>query len=186
MVFQFKIQIKELKNPTVWRRVMVPDTFTFKQFHEVIQAAFGWWNYHLYEFTDDANPIIHIGIPDDEFPEFAYDDSNLFQLLDVFRFEGQTINYEYDFGDSWEHSITLEKIFNQRAKRAMLITGKGACPPEDCGGIYGYRNILKKLQNPTDEEYESLRTWLGLKVGKNWNKETFDYAKAQLAVWAVK
>jgi hypothetical protein len=88
--------------------------------------------------------------------------------------EGDQFTYTYDYGDLWEHCITLEEIFYETAKHATLLSGRGKCPPEDCGGVSGYQNFLKTLNNPNDPDYKNMHTWAGLAKGEYWNPEEFD------------
>lgn len=152
-MLQFKIQIKDIKKPPVWRRVLVPETFTFHKFHEVIQAAFGWYDYHLYQFSPNGyGSEPQISLPSDEDWEPVVDASKL-KLKDVFTQKGQTYVYIYDFGDDWTHKITLEEITDAKALKASCIDGKGACPPEDCGGAFVYEEIKRLIsKDPNSEE----------------------------------
>ncbi len=187
MKLQFKIQIKGLSGPTVWRRVLVPETFTFEKFHHVIQGAFGWENSHLYQFSPKGyGSFPCIGIPEDDGLWLKEtDDASETYLNQYFYGVGQKYTYIYDFGDDWTHTILLEKIFDENAIRAELIKGKGACPPEDCGGIWGYYSLLDVLDNPKHEEYKELRQWLGLKRGEKWDPDFFDFEAAKLRVAQV-
>src|SRR5438874_9232485 len=134
MAFQFKLQLKHITDPVVWRRVVVPEQFTFYKFHLVIQKAFGWENYHLFQFSPkgySSQPII--GIPN---PEAMHEilDSRKIKLHEIFTQPKQKFAYIYDFGDDWFHNILLEKITEEKKIRADCIDGGGTCPPEDCGG----------------------------------------------------
>ena len=170
MAFQFKIQLKDISQPPVWRRVLVPKDFTFDRLHEVIQAAFGWENYHLYEFSPQgigSNPSITDPNGNDwDEPDM---DASETKLNEIFTKEKQTYIYTYDFGDSWEHKITLEKITDDNSsKKAACIGGEGACPPEDCGGVWGYESFLKIISDSQHPEYEGMREWAGLEEGETW------------------
>ena len=171
MALQFKIQIKNIHKPPVWRRVLVPENFTFDEFHLVIQDAFGWYNYHLYQFSPTgygSTPIIALASEDDwEAPDM---DAEKTKLKDIFKTENQKYTYIYDFGDDWIHSIILEKILDDKIKHAKCLAGKGFCPPEDCGGPGGYERIKDVLANPDHEEYKDTREWLGLED----DNEVFD------------
>lgn len=181
MVYIFKIQIKNIKKPPVWRRVAVPATYSFSKFHEVIQDAFGWENRHLYQFSPKgygSEPVI--GVPGDsdfDFFDTSIEDSSKIKLKAVFKEKGEKFVYIYDFGDDWEHTILLEDILETKALKAELLMGKGMCPPEDVGGPWGYAHFLEAIANPNHEEYESLREWMDLEEGDEWittlDKETF-------------
>lgn len=175
MVYQFKIQLEDVTNPPVWRRVMVPEKFTFEQFHQLIHLAFGWEGYHLYQFSPTgygSQPLI--GIPSGY--EFDVPDMNAkkTKLNQVFTQEKQTFNYLYDFGDSWSHHIVLEKLLPDTIKIPVCVAGKGACPPEDCGGAYAYEDLKTILANPSHEEYEEMKEWLGMEDDEKWDAGAFD------------
>jgi hypothetical protein len=165
-VFQFKVTLKGVR-PTVWRRFQVPESYTFWDLHVAIQDVFGWDDYHLHEFelmNPQSGAIAAVGIPDDE--EF-FDRKVLEgwkqEIGEWFSRSYRTALYTYDFGDNWEHIVKLEKILPREAKKKypVCIDGKRACPPEDCGGVWGYRDFLKVLKNPENEEYEDLLAWAG-------------------------
>jgi|GEM_PF-1308736 len=145
LTYQFKIKLRGITNPPVWRSVLVPANFTFSGFHAVIQEAFGWWNEHLYCFSD--RPYCHMlniaEVREDDWgyaPDF---DARKFTVGEFFG-DGGIVNklcYVYDFGDDWTHDITLEKVLDEYSDHATCITGKGACPEEDCGGQWGYEDM---------------------------------------------
>lgn len=184
MILQFKIQLANVK-PAVWRRVAVPSNFSFDKFHWVIQAAFGWHGYHLYQFSPggyDSYPII--GIPHEDYDE-EFVDSMKLKLVKIFDSVGQIFVYNYDFGDDWEHKITLEAISTIKSTKAALLAGKGACPPEDCGGPHGYAEMLKIINTPQHPEQKEMLEWLGMEDGKTWNPSFFDVATAHNRVIKV-
>lgn len=133
MPFQFKIQIKDIIKPPVWRRLLVPEDFNFYQFHLIIQAAFGWENAHMYRFSPvdhRSNPIISDKEIYDDLDFFDEDellDSKETKLLEIFNAEGQKFTYLYDYGDSWLHIITLEKITGEKLLYTLCLAGKGTC-----------------------------------------------------------
>lgn len=174
-MFQFRIQIENITKPPVWRKVLVPETFTFQRFHLVIQDAFGWENGHLYQFSPGgygSEPTIALPSEDNWEP---VTDSTETKLKDIFSREGQTYIYVYDFGDDWIHKITLEKITDEKSLVASCIEGKGACPPEDCGGPWGYEDLKATFTNaPDSEEADELREWLGLEENEVWDANHFD------------
>lgn len=163
-VYQFKITLRGIK-PPIWRRIQVPETYTFWDLHVAIQDAMGWLDYHLHLF-EIANPstdmIEEIGIPDED---FELDREVLpgwkRKIADYFPMDNTKANYTYDFGDNWEHMIKLEKILprDKNVKYPMCIAGKRASPPEDCGGIWGYGDFLEIIMNPEHEEYEEMLEW---------------------------
>lgn len=163
VTFQFKIQLKNISAPTVWRRIEVPSHYTFEDFHDIIQASFLWEDYHLFMFCPQgfgSHPSIGIPTEDDDLIDI---DADSIPLSDVFIKEKQTYTYIYDFGDDWIHTITLEKIHNKTIDYPICTAGKGGCPPEDCGGPWGYQRLKEILANPKHPEYKETRKWLGLK-----------------------
>ena len=176
MAFQFRIQIKDVQKPPVWRKVIVPESFTFEQFHRVIQEAFGWGNYHLFQFSPSgygSEPVIAIP-SDDDWEKTALNASDT-KLSSVFNTENQKYTYIYDFGDDWEHTILLENILPEKTEKASCLTGKGACPPEDCGGPWGYERLKEILKDPKHKEYKEIKEWIGIEdVKDKFHPEKFD------------
>ncbi|MDR1115805.1 MAG: plasmid pRiA4b ORF-3 family protein [Tannerella sp.] len=166
MTFQFKIQIEDITKPPVWRKVLVPETFTFHKFHQVIQAAFGWENAHLYQFSEKeygSGEVYGVPTEDEDDWETPVTDSREKKLKDIFIKEGKKYIYIYDLGDDWVHKITLEKIINENRTKASCIDGKGACPPENCGGVWGYEEIKETfVRDPQGKKAVEFRRWLGL------------------------
>ena len=182
MALQFKIQLKNISKPAVWRRVVAPESFTFLQFHDVIQRAFGWDSYHLFEFSPQgfgSYPAYGIPSPQDD---GEMTDARKIKISTVFKKAGQKFNYIYDFGDEWSHSILLELRTTEKIITADCIAGKGKCPPEDCGGTWGYENLLKILANPADEEHTAMMEWLGIDEPGDWDVNEFDLEDARASV----
>jgi hypothetical protein len=161
MVYQLKVTLKGSK-PPIWRRVQVPANITLHRLHMILQSVMGWTNSHLYSF-DIAGIEYSIPDPDSDFGEFCTKDSRRTKLNKVISQEKTRFTYEYDFGDGWEHDILVEKIFPAEtgAQYPVCLAGKRACPPEDCGGIWGYDDLLKVIRNPEHGEYEEIIEWLG-------------------------
>lgn len=174
MAFEFRIQLQKTSKPPVWRKLKVPENFTFDRFHIAIQNTFGWLNSHLYEFSEKGDgSSFQIEIPHVD-SEVEAVDSRKIKLKDIFEHEKQTFIYLYDFGDDWTHKITLEKITSEKIKAPSCISGKGKRPPEDCGGIWGYQYFLEILSNPKHPEYKEMREWAGLEDGEEWDVNEFD------------
>jgi len=158
-VYQLKVSLLDTK-PPIWRRVLVDGGETLDQVHEVIQAAFGWWNYHLHEFV--VGPKRYgIPNPDGDWGEPPQDERRT--RLDAIAGDGSSLRYSYDFGDGWDHQIVVEKVLPQNADTATpaCTDGRRACPPEDCGGTGGYRELLEILADPTHPEHDERQEWLG-------------------------
>ena len=175
-VYQFKITLEGIK-PPIWRRIQVPETFTFWDLHVAIQDAMGWVDYHLHEF-EVRHPFtgekVKIGTPIEEEEFFGQEIilERKQKIADWFSMENRIANYTYDFGDSWEHKIQLEKILprDKNIEYPTCVAGKRACPPEDCGGIWGYERLLEAINNPDHEEHKEMLEWFG----GEFNPEHFD------------
>jgi hypothetical protein len=117
----------------------------------------GWSDSHLHQFEVNSQ---FYGIPDPAF-DFDVKDENRIKLTQCLKREKSVIFYEYDFGDSWQHKILLEKIlpFDKTLQLPQCIKGKRACPPEDCGGIIGYEDFLAVIQDPQHPEHEEMLEW---------------------------
>lgn len=180
--FQLKVSIDELDNPKVWRRIIIPSYFSFNHLHYVIQAVFGWTDSHLYQFSGNgfgSNSVICKLYDEYESHEQEQLDAMIIPLSRIFKREGDTYTYIYDFGDSWQHTILLEKVIPKVSYLPDLLDGKGACPPEDCGGIMGYQNMLEILTDQNHPEYYEYLEWLGLEEDENWDPEEFDIEYSQ-------
>ncbi len=138
-ILQLKITLKGTSKPPVWRRVQVRADTTFAMLHQIIQAAFGWTDTHLHNFEYEGEKI---GVPDPEWDNDCADEAET-TLDEVLLGPKDRVRYTYDFGDNWEHDIVLEKVIKPDAGdgRPVLLTGKGASPPEDCGGPWGYAEL---------------------------------------------
>lgn len=185
MTYQFKIQIKGITKPPVWRRVLVPDAITFQQLHFVIQEAFGWENAHLYSFSDKAyGGSFYISEPD-EMDAFSFvprkDASKLKLRTFLGKDSSKSLVYWYDFGDDWIHTIKLEAVSDEALLHARCLAGKGTCPPEDCGGVPGYEYMKGLLEeDPESEEAQEMREWLGLEDGETWDANHFNLEETNL------
>ena len=175
-VYQFKITLKDIK-PLIWRRIWVPKTYTFWDFHVAIQDSMGWYDCHLHEFEivnllSVTKTIIGIPNEDEDFANYKTLPGWKQKIADYFSKENKSANYIYDFGDNWEHKIILEKILpkENNITYPLCIKGERACPPEDCGGSYGYEDFLKIIGDPDDEQHERMLEW----IGGEFNPEHFD------------
>jgi hypothetical protein len=186
MLLQLKIQIKGISKPPVWRKLLVPDHFTFHRLHQIIQAAFGWEDYHLYQFSPNGyGSSPQIGLEDEEWTDEDLISAKKVKLKEYLGQKGKTFTYIYDFGDDWTHRIVVEEVIDQKAIRAELLAGKGACPPEDCGGAWGYEDMKEALMDPAHEMHDELRDWLELEEGEAWDAQSFDLNAAKAAVSTV-
>jgi len=158
-VYQLKVLLEGSK-PPIWRRILVRDSVTLDELHAILQIVMGWTDSHLHQFI--ANRNIY-GVPDPEFDFEPILDERDFKLKDLLKKEKQSIRYEYDFGDGWMHKITLEKILPYDPDTALpiCIKARGACPPEDVGGIWGYYNFLEAISDKKHPEHQEYKEWIG-------------------------
>lgn len=169
MIYQFYIEMQE-SNPLIWRRIVVPADYTLYQLHMAIQGAFGWENCHLFQFSENGiEDKTCYGIPGDWDTDIVTLDARKTKMAKVFRKENQAYCYIYDFGDGWDHRIVLEKILNDDFGRPHCIEGRGACPPEDVGGMRGYQEMMKIMATPRHKDRASYIAWLGLEPGEKWD-----------------
>lgn len=140
----------------------MPSDLSLGQFHTVLQISMGWTDSHLHQFISDG---VFYGMSDDEldFEMEETEDENKYKISQLLRKEKDSIVYEYDFGDGWEHKVTLEKIlpYDSKMELPKCIKGKRACPPEDCGGIWGYYHLLEVISDSENPEHEEMLGWLG-------------------------
>ena len=187
MLYQFKIQIKEIAKPPVWRKLIVPANYSFHNFHIAIQVAFGWDNSHLYEFSPNGyGSYPSIKEPSEDNEDYGETlDSDETKLLEIFTKEKQKFTYIYDFGDDWIHSIVLEEILPNIEMYPRLLAGKGKCPPEDCGGIWGYEKLKETLSNIDHPEYKEMSEWYGLENNELWDATIFNIKETRKRIMEV-
>lgn len=178
--FDFVVTIDEIK-PRIWRRFLLPATASFHELHMAIQDSFGWWNYHLFEFSDQGLGSEQIaGSPHAEPDVFGEEVPNATRVKLSSYFTGgtQRCSYQYDFGDSWYHEVELKgMVEDKEVFKRRLVDGARACPHEDSGGIDGYKRfarIVKTGKDPWGEDVEESLEWLD-----GWNPEAFDLAKVK-------
>jgi hypothetical protein len=169
---QIRVTLQEIE-PPIWRRLIVPRTFHLGELHQVIQAAFGWWDYHLHEFQIGG---LSFSDPDLVQPEFEGDprvyDEREVQLLDFSRGEDINFVYVYDFGDDWHHLVEFEQLLvvEPAPRVARCVDGARARPPEDVGGPHGYAEFLESLADRRHPEHADYKRW----VGGHFDPEWFD------------
>lgn len=178
-IYRMRIDLDDIA-PPIWRRIEVPDC-SLADFHFVVQGAMGWSNSHLHEFEIDDE---RFSIPN----PFGFDDgpgvidSTEVRLSDVIDGKGAEFDYLYDFGDSWSHTIKVEAVKQADPQVAypLCVKGKRACPQEDCGGVWGYEELLEILADPEHREYEDRMDWCG-----QFDPERFDAASCtrQMQEW---
>ena len=154
-----KVTIKNT-HPPVWRRLQIPAGITFHELNAIIQLAFNWSGYHLYSF-EIGNLLIEI--PDDIFDDFDYKVINSKRTkVDKYFDKIEKLEYTYDFGDNWIHDIQIENVVEseEKLKNPVCLKAKMASLPEDCGGPWGYEDLLDVINNPKDERYQDMKDWL--------------------------
>jgi len=166
--YQLRVTLLGIR-PPVWRRILVPPEASVDYLHRAIQVAMGWTDSHLHHFLLGQRPnLISVEPPDPE-NEGIYPtvDSTHLTIRELFRRGGGRALYEYDFGDGWVHDVRLEKDIPVPAGMSLphCVEGKRACPPEDCGGVYGYVDIVRMVRDPKfkpeGQSREEMLEWLG-------------------------
>lgn len=181
-VYQIKITLKDFK-PAIWRRVLVPGHYTLARLHRVVQYAMGWTNSHLHCFRVGQERYSY-PYPDTDWEDSGDRDSRRVRLEQIAPSEKMKFIYDYDFGDCWEHQILVEKILppDPEMKHPLCLTGKGACPPEDVGGVWGYADFLAAISDPEHEEHDSLLEW----VGGEFDPDKFDLENTNAVLRMIK
>ncbi len=162
-IYQIKITLCHIK-PPIWRRIQIAGDTKLGKLHDILQAVMGWTNSHLHAFRVGHDTY---GVPDPDFPDDTKSERNV--RLNKIAQEGDSLIYEYDFGDGWEHDLEIEKVMPPEpgTQYPICLAGERACPPEDCGGPWGYEHMLEVLNDP---EHEEMREW----VGDEFDPERFE------------
>jgi hypothetical protein len=172
-IYQIKVTLDDT-HPPIWRRIQVPGNSTLLKLHDILQIVMGWEDYHLHMFTVEG--FIYGDPADDEYGDLGTIDEAYTKLSQVIHREGQRLRYEYDFGDSWDHTLLVEKILapQEGVRYPVCLKGKRACPPEDVGGVWGYENFLEAIRNTDHDEHEEYLAW----IGGEFDPEAFDLEDA--------
>ncbi|HET7099762.1 MAG TPA: plasmid pRiA4b ORF-3 family protein [Terriglobia bacterium] len=168
-MYQLKVTLDEIR-PPIWRRFLVRSNVTLYRLHLFLQVVMGWTDSHLHLFTIDG---LDYGEPDPDYKVFGHEvmDDRKTKLEQVVGREGMKFSYQYDFGDGWEHTVEVEKILPpQTSARSACLEGARACPPEDCGGVGGYEELVEAMAKPRSKKYKELVEWLG----EEFQPEAFD------------
>jgi hypothetical protein len=182
-VYQLKIALRHI-TPPIWRRVQVKDG-TLADVHDVIQASMGWEDYHLHEFDIRGESYGNPEQWEDDFGgESDVGDEGKVKLSQLAAQRIKKINYVYDMGDTWEHVVYVEKALPAEAGAhyPRCVAGERACPPEDCGGPWGYEDVLQAVQGPQTERQEELLEWLG---DDGFDPEAFDVEEVNKQLQAL-
>ncbi|KAI1710980.1 plasmid pRiA4b ORF-3-like protein [Ditylenchus destructor] len=175
-VYQFKISLRSTK-PRIWRRIQVPGHYNFFDLHYAIISAMGWKNQHLHQYRHKNRHngrLTHIGRPVGGTWNDTLDENRL-TVAGWFSEQNPKIVYEYDFADSWEHDVILEKILDSDGGQyPRCLGGRRACPPENCGGSDGLHVLLEKLGNPFHPGHNIAVRWLEMCGYQKYNPTIFD------------
>lgn len=157
-VVQIKVKLRGVSKPPVWRRLVLRADTRLDRLHAALVAAFGWQGYHMHVFSRGPDEF---GVPDSE---LGFIDERAVSLGELVGDVGDRLGYTYDFGDDWEHEIVVEELLDAdpEAHYPMLVAAKGACPPEDCGGPWGYAELKEILADPGHDQHREMLDWLGL------------------------
>ena len=157
VVYQIKVTLQGSR-PPIWRRMQVISDTTLAQLHRLLQCVMGWEDAHLYQFVVSG---IRYGDPR-LLGELDAEDARTVPLATLGLREKVKFFYEYDFGDNWEHELLVEKILprDEGKRYPVCLTGKRACPPEDCGGIWGYTSFLEAIRDPEHPEHDEMLEWV--------------------------
>ena len=147
----------------------MPADVTLGDLNYILQAAMGWTNSHLHQFT--VNEISYSD-PRFELDEVEVGDEFEVTLCEAAPKVGTHLLFMYDFGDGWEHDVVIEKIVQAEPGKSypICVAGERACPPEDCGGVWGYVDFLEAISDPDHEEREQMLEW----VGGKFDPDAFD------------
>ena len=167
-IYQLKVTLVETK-PPIWRRIVVPSDIRLGELHVVLQVVMGWSNYYPHQFVFGG---VRYGLQDDFCVQGEVENENIYKLNQLLKSEHETMTYEYDFTDSWQHAVVLQTVLPDDEEQTIprCIDGQRACPPERCGGVSGYQDILDALKDQQDPEYEKIVEV----VGRAFNPEGFD------------
>ena len=180
-IYQLKVTLMDSK-PPIWRRILVSADVKLDVLQLILQETMGWMNEHLHQFI--AHGTSYGPRLEDFGGELEYEDEAQYRLSQLLTQEKDSLKYEYDFGDSWEHKITLEKILphDNAMQLPSCVKGKRNGPPEDCGGVYGYDSLVEIMNNPRHPEYQDMLDWLG----GEFDPEYFDLAEINQALSAFR
>jgi hypothetical protein len=157
-IYQLKITLQHCK-PAIWRRVLVKGESTLDNLQSIIKTSMGWAGGHLHDFCFNG---VYYGAPE-SVDDLGFEDETKVTLQDLLPEKKSSFSYTYDFGDNWLHKIVVEDIMDADPERSypVCIKGSGACPPDDCGGVPGYYQMLEALADPKHPEHRSMRNWVG-------------------------
>jgi hypothetical protein len=185
-ILQIRVELQEIE-PLIWRRLQVPGDYTFWDLHVAIQSAFAWTDTHLHEFRPwgQRGGYPRFGMPLDDFGDNPPLPGWEHHVVDALTLANPRLEYEYDFGDGWEHTVVLEEILEAvPGKRYPRCTaGERSAPPDDCGGPGGYESLLETLADPENPEHKSSHVWASRQKGQRgqFDPEAFDEQQVKFA-----
>jgi hypothetical protein len=166
-IYQIKVTLNGVK-PPIWRRLRVSSITELTELHDILQIAMGWTDSHLHMFVVGDRQY---GIPDPDFEDETISEEGI-RIDTLLKKEKDSLIYEYDFGDGWEHTVVLETIIDSTPDETVprCMTGRRGCPPEDVGGIWGYEEFLQAYSDESHPEHEDFVQW----AGEYFDPERFD------------
>lgn len=175
-ILQLKVSIKR-SSPPIWRRLLMRSDLSLGQLHNIIQASFEWLDYHLHEFRVGGYLGTVYGVVGEanHFDDPPLDEAGT-AIGELLAAERDTVAYTYDFGDDWEHGITVEKVLpaDANAPAVRCTGGRGRGPAEDCGGVWGWSTVVEAVNDPAHEQHDEYRDWLGMAPGEHLDPKEFD------------
>jgi hypothetical protein len=181
-LYQLKITLK-WSEPPIWRRVVARADMPLNRLHDLIQIVMGWTNSHMHQFIAGR---AYYGQPHPDYADMGAEMLNekRYTVAHLAPAAKSKFIYEYDFGDGWQHEVKVEKILPPDAafQHPLCLAGEKACPPEDCGGLGGYYNLLEILADRRHPEHDEMKEW----IGGNWDAESFDSNAVNAALKGIK
>jgi hypothetical protein len=169
-------------DPLIWRQIEAPTSITLKVLHDIIQAVMGWCDCHLWEFTIGKQRYVPPMLMDDTWGTVPLIAAEKVRLRDVLKPRKTVIDYLYDMGDSWEHRLTVTGVRagEPGVSYPRYIGGERNGPPEDCGGIPGFYQLLEALADPAHPDHAFLKQWAG-----DYDPDTFDALPIKYALGRI-
>ncbi len=165
--YELKVTLMGIR-PAVWRRIAVRNDITLDALHKVLQAVMGWTDSHMHAFQ----PVGRESHARSRQPAVERNDERRTRLDELLIKPKDRLVYEYDFGDSWEHEVLLERVGDHPAgaRYPWVLGGARACPPEDVGGVSGYAHFLQVMRSPRHPDHAEMMEW----HGRRFDPEAFD------------
>jgi len=178
LIYQLKVTLRHIR-PPIWRRIQVRSDVALLKLHRILQEVMGWYDSHLHQFLIGGEYYATRSLELDGFGPPIISERSA-RLEDVISGPKMKFRYEYDFGDGWEHEILVEKVLPpaEGVRYPVCVAGARACPPEDCGGPWGYAELLEAIRDPNHKEHEEMLEW----VGGGFDPEAFDLEEINRAL----